>query len=201
MSTPDDRSLRESVLSARDGDHAAIQHLIAQHLPPLEAFLRLRAGAELRRRESVSDLVQSVCREALQDIAEIDYRGDAEFRNWLFLLATRKILDRHKFYGRDRRDVRREQHLTSGHGAAELLRCYGAIASPSRIASAREELERLELAVGELPELQRDAVAYVKLLGLPYEQVAQRMGRSESAVRGLVARGLALVAHRLRISD
>ncbi len=51
--------------------------------------------------------------------------------------------------------------------------------------------------VGSLPAAQRDAVAYVKLLGLSYERVARRMGRSESAVRGLVARGLATLAEEL----
>lgn len=188
--------LRETVAAAQRGDRGALAALVAEHLPPLEAFVRGRAGNLIRDKESVHDLVQSVCREALADLSDIDYRGEREFRNWLFVLATRKILDRHKFYRRAQRDAAREQPLDRVD-TERLLQAYGALATPSRIASAREELVRIEAAVARLPLAQREAVGYVKLLGLPYEQVAERMGRTPSSVRGLVARALAAIADEL----
>ena len=188
--------LRTTVLAARAGDRSALAALVSEHLPRLEAFVRVRAGALVTDRESVHDLVQSVCREALADLSAIEYRGSREFRSWLFLLATRKILDRKKFYQREQRDVARECSLEQAD-TERLLEALSAVVTPSRIASAREELARIEHAVATLPAPQRDAVAYVKVLGLSYAQVARRMGRSESAVRGLVARGLATVAEEL----
>ena len=57
-----------------------------------------------------------------------------------------------------------------------------------------EELARFEAAVQELPDNQRDAVTMSRLMGLSYPQIAEQLGMTESAVRGLVARGLAALS-------
>lgn len=169
--------------------------LFARHLPPLVAFVRARAGRALAGRESAIDIAQSVCREVLQDMGKLEYRGDDAFRGWLFMQASRKILDRNRFLHRERRDIGREE--TSDAEAASLLTAYATLGTPSRCASAREELARIESAVQDLPEAQRDAVAMSRLMGMGYPQIAELMGLSESAVRGLVARGLAAIAAKL----
>lgn len=191
--------LESTVRAAGAGNRAALEELVAVHAGRLAAFVRARAGELVREQEAVEDLVQSVCREALADLSQVEYRGDREFRSWLFMLATRKILDRKKFYQRECRDVGREVGLPDA-GVSRLLDAYGTVATPSRIASAREELARIEAAIAALPEPQRDAVLYVKLLGISYADVAERLSRSESAVRGLVARGLSELAERLQSS-
>lgn len=188
--------LEESVRAARAGDRAALAHLVAVHTAPLAAFVRVRAGPLVCERESVEDLVQSVCREALADLSQIAYRGDREFRSWLFMLATRKILDRKRFYRRACRDVGRSVELAAD-GAPALPQAIESVATPSRIASSREEFARIEAAVAALPDAQRDAVLYVKILDLGYAEAALRLDRTESAVRGLVARALSELAARL----
>ncbi len=195
MAFVNDDSLRETVVRARDGDERAVGELLAEHLPPLEAFVRLRAGSLLTERESIHDLVQSVCREALQDIHDIEYRGEREFRNWLYLLATRKLVDRGRFHRQAKRDAARERGLGSNPGS--LLRSYASILTPSRAASAREEVERIEAAIQRLPGQQAEAVAYSRVLGLDYPDIAARMKVSESAVRAAVSRGLARLADEL----
>ena len=60
--------LEQTVESASGGDAAAIGQLLEQHLPRLRAFVRLRMGAQLRARESASDIVQSTCREILENM-------------------------------------------------------------------------------------------------------------------------------------
>ena len=67
----------------------------------------------------------------------------------------------------------------------------------SRHASAKEEIERFEAALAELPENQRDAVMMSRLMGLDYSEISDVMGVTPSAVRGLVARGLAAVVDAL----
>ncbi len=196
--------LEETVAAARRGDSTALNSLFARQLPPLMAFLRMKAGGLLTAKESVSDLAQSVCREVLQDMRLLEWRGEEAFRAWLFLQATRKIADRYRYYRQERRDAAREQHMvstpasSSDEEAETMLRCYASICTPSRHASAREELQRVESALASLPAAQRDAVALSRLMGLSYAEIAGRLDVSESAVRGLVARGLARVASRLR---
>ncbi len=170
--------------------------LFQRNLPRLVAFIRARAGKAIALRESAADLAQSVCREVLADLKEFEYRSDEAFRAWLFQQATRKILDRNRYLRRERRDVAREQAVNDAE-AGDLLDAYASICTPSRHAGAREELQRIEAAVGDLPDAQRDAVTMSRIVGMPYAEIAEVMGQSESSVRGLVARGLAALATRL----
>jgi RNA polymerase sigma-70 factor (ECF subfamily) len=197
MSTSD-RDFADDIAAARRGEPRALDTLFERNLPPLVAFIRARAGKAIAARESAVDIAQSVFREVLQDADNVELKGEGAFRNWLFMQATRKVLDRAKFHGRDRRDAAREVAIPDAGPAADaLLACYATIASPSQHAAAREELGRFEDAVQELPENQRDAVTMSRLMGLTYTQVAQQMNMTESAVRGLVARGLAALSSQL----
>jgi RNA polymerase sigma-70 factor, ECF subfamily len=186
------------IMAARQGDPRAVETLFGRSLPPLVAFIRARIGRQIAARESAHDIAQSVFREVLQDTDKIEWQGEAAFRNWLFMQATRKVLDRAKFHSRERRDVAREIALPEASAEAEaLLGCWTGGATPSRHAIAREELARIEAAVGQLPEKQRDAVTMSRLLGLSYAQIADQIGCSEAAVRSLVARGLAALSSEL----
>ncbi len=188
-------TLEDEVDAARRGDAAAMNSVFARNLNPLVAFIRARAGRDLMERESAHDLAQSVCREVIQDLADFEYRGDEEFRAWLFQQATRKILDRARYHHREKRAVSREVAMPDDEASAEaLLACYATLCTPSQYASARDELARFEAAVQRLPEAQRDAVTMSRLMNLSYGVIAEQLGVTESAVRGLVARGLATLA-------
>lgn len=193
-----ERDLAAEIAAARRGDPRAVDSLFARNLPPLVAFIRSRAGKAIAARESAVDIAQSVFREVLQDVDQIQLQGEAAFKNWLFMQATRKVLDRAKFLQRERRDIAREVAMPEpGPAADALLACYASIATPSQHAVAREELARFEAAVQQLPEKQRDAVTMSRLMGLSYPQIAETMEMTESAVRGLVARGLAALSSEL----
>jgi RNA polymerase sigma-70 factor (ECF subfamily) len=193
-----DGDLAKQIAAARRGEAQALESLFARNLPPLVAFIRARAGKAVAARESAMDLAQSVYREVLQDVDRIELRDEGAFRNWLFMAATRKVLDRARFHKRDRRDIARERELPqAGPEADAVLACYASIATPSQHAAAKEELSRVERAVQQLPADQRDAVVMSRLMYLTYEQIAEQMGRTEASVRGLVARGLAALADML----
>lgn len=193
-----ERDFAAEIVAARRGEPKALDSLFARNLPPLVAFIRARSGKAIAARESAVDIAQSVFREVLADAERIELLGEGAFRNWLFMQATRKVLDRAKFHGRDRRDFAKEVGIPEAGPAADaLLACYASIASPSQHAVAKEELARFEAAVQQLPENQRDAVTMSRLMGLDYAQIAEQMGSTESAVRGLVARGLAALSMQL----
>jgi RNA polymerase sigma-70 factor (ECF subfamily) len=137
----------------------------------------------------------------LQDLGAFEYRGERDFKSWLFLLATRKILQRQRFYVQQRRDVRRLAVPTPAGEEGTLLAALGGGPTPSQVASAREKAEAIDRALAELPDNQRDAVTMSRLMGLSYPEVAAELGCSESAVRGLVMRGLAAIGAALERSD
>ena len=197
-----ERDFAAEIVAARRGEPHALDSLFARNLPPLVAFIRARSGKVVAARESAVDIAQSVFREVLADADRIELQGEGAFRNWLFMQATRKVLDRAKFHGRDRRDAQKEVGIPEAGPAADaLLACYASIATPSQHAVAKEELSRFEAAVQKLPDNQRDAVTMSRLMGLEYDQVAEQMGLSESAVRGLVARGLAALSMELDLDE
>ena len=104
----DDRT-RELVLAAQDGDDSAMEQLLLEHLSSLRAFVRLRTSGRLRARESQSDLVQSICREVLQDLGSFEYRNAGAFRQWLFTLAQNKLREKGRLHAAERRDSGREE--------------------------------------------------------------------------------------------
>lgn len=182
---------RELVGRAAAGDKSAIEALLAEHLSRLRAFVRLRMGRVVRSKESTEDLVQSVCREALEDLDGFEYRGEASFRHWLFGRAANKVVDRGRFYRRDRRDPEREVPIDGGGEERETLRGLESLFTPSRDAVAREELDRFEEAFAALPEDYREVILLARIVELPHEEIAARMGRSVSATWTLLSRALA----------
>ncbi len=170
---------------------ANLDALFARHLPALTAFLRHKVGGELLARETIDDLAQSVCREVLADLDTLQFRGEDSFRSYLFLQATRKVVDRHRYHHRPRRDAGRTDPLPEDTRQLEDAGIYSPLATPSQHADARERLQRVQHVLQQLPEAQRDAILLTRIAGLSYAEVADHAGISESALRGLVARGLA----------
>lgn len=195
MACPDDEGVDRS-----HGHPRALDDLIEHALPQLLAYVRLHAGDHLLRRESVHDLAQSVCRELLDDRDQFEFRGPEAFRKWLFLHASRKIASRARYAFRQKRDPRGERpgHFgVTDDEASSLATCYATVSTPSRFASAREQIERVEGALRRLPERQREAVTLAKIVGLPYRDIAARFDTTEAAVRALVARGLTELAFEI----
>ena len=200
MSDPTEEAL---LVAAKAGDPHAFEQLYARHLPRLEAYLRLQAGALVRRKESISDLAQSVCLELLGELSSIDYRGEAAFRAWLYRAAERKILDRARFWAAEKRDAVRESpaRAAGSTSVSGVLDSYRSFCTPSRAVAAREELDRVEAAFAGLPEHYRDVIVRARLLGLSHAEIAAELDKSEGAVRTLLCRALAELSERLQRED
>ena len=171
---------------------------LARHLPQLSAYLRLRMGRELRTKESVSDLVQSACREVLQHRDRFQHRGEAQFRHWLYKTAQRKLLNRLEYWRAEKREVAREHDVQADPGGDDALAAmHLTLSTPSRSLIRRELAESIEAAFQELSEPHREVILLSRIVGLSHEDVAREMGRTVSATRSLLHRALAELAERL----
>lgn len=186
---------RELLQKASRGDEPALQSLLERHLDGLHAYIRLQAGDLIRRKESVSDLVQSVCCEVLQEAENFDYRGEPQFRRWLYTAALRKVIDKNRYYRAGKRDAMREvSGVNLPQGSAQdsrLLRVYGDFCTPSREAIVQEELARIENAFQQLPDHYREIVTMSRIWRFTNRQIAEELGKTEDAVRMLLGRALA----------
>lgn len=179
------------VASAQGQDREAIQQLLVRNLSGLEAFVRLRMGPVLRGRLSAPDLVQSVCREVLEDLGGFEFRGEAPFRHWLYVRAENKLREKHRYLSAQKRDHAHEVAIPDG---STFLPQYQNLCTPSRDLAVREAMARVEAAFDQLPDDYREAVTLHKLCGLSHAEIAERLGRSEGAVRNLVYRGISRLA-------
>ena len=188
---------RELVTRASQGDAPAVDELLERFLPGLEGHLRREAGRLVGAKESTADLAQSVCREVLERLADerLEYRGEAEFRSWLYQAAAWKLQARHRFYLAGKRDARREVRPGGGseEGGAEHAH-FRISRTPSQDAMERESGERFQAAFRRLPERYREVVQLAVVDERPHAEVAQRLGISESHSRVLLSRALARLA-------
>lgn len=191
------------VEEASAGSLPAIDVLLARYLPELRAYVRLRTGPTLRARESVSDVVQSTCREVLENLDRFRWGGETGFRRWLYATALRRILNKHEFHTAQRRDVGRDVPLegaayagdATGDGALPDLLAYAAsLGSPSGVAIAREQAARIEAAFDGLSDAQRELIVQSRLMGLSHREIAEASGKNEGAVRVALHRALARLA-------
>lgn len=175
------------------GDASALEDLLVRYLPRLRAFVRTRMGDELRRREASLDLVQSVCRELVERRERFEFRGEAQFRGWLFTSALNKIRQKHEYHRALKRDVQHEVALDGAarHSDDALLEAYGAIRTPSQDVSSAEQVARIEAAFDRLPEDYRRVIALARFAGLPHDEIATQLDRSVGAVRQMLGRALA----------
>lgn len=187
---PENVSTDALVDRASRGDVPALDSLLERYLPEVEHFLRGRASPQLLARESGADLAQSVCREALERLADerLELRGAAAFKQWLYRAAELKLKNRWRYWQAEKRAADREQGLLDDEGERAL---YRSIFSPSREAIRREEIERFHRALEQLEEQPRQAIALFHLKGCSHAEIAKQLGISESYSRTLLARGLA----------
>ncbi len=178
---------------ASRGDQDAVEGLLQELLPGLRGYLRRHGGGAVGAVESSSDLAQSVCREVLEHLgdARLEWRGEAQFRAWLYNAAMLKLRQRRRFWRADRRDRAREvrpAETGSSGGLEALLRTES---TPSGKVLAGEEAERLRRALDELPERYRRIIELSQLEGLGHAEVSGRLGISEANSRMLLSRALA----------
>ena len=167
---------------------------------PLERFRpllrlhvrQLQLGRLYRAKFDSSDVVHETYVRALKGLDGFRGQSDAELVAWLQRIAGNVFIDMIRHHDADKCDPRREQAVCDA--AADSDTPLGAYLSasqpgPSTLAARREEILRLAGAVDRLPEAERDAVIAHFILELPLAEVAERVGRTERAVAGLLFRG------------
>ena len=182
MKTPnEDRD--ELLKAARGGDDDALGELIEKFRPMLRAEA-MRTLTEVQARVDASDIVQLTWWSAFRAFPKFEGDVDA-FVGWLRNIHDRNLRDA----VRDQRAAKRAIRLEVSPSAA-LPGAAGRITSPSQKLVRVEQQQHMEACLALLPAAQKEALRLRYYDELPIADIVERMGRSETAVAGLLKRGL-----------
>lgn len=183
-----------------DSDHHRdLVARIERHEQALRRFVSFQAATIVRRKESLSDLVQTVFRELLVAGQRLHFERDTQFRNWLFVTARNKLRDRLKYHLRARRDARRELRVKEPTELEDVWRdAILTFCTPAAAAISKEEIARIERCFGSLSEEHREVILLSRLGNQSAAEIGALIGRGEGATRALLSRALARLSELLQ---
>lgn len=189
-------SITQTVERMHSGDESALQQLIAEHLPWIEARVRRRLSPAVRREGDTQDFVQEALVEVLRDGPRFAVDNAAAFRALLARIVENTLIDRQRYMHRARRDRRRERPLPSG--SVVMLDAPAAnVTAPSAHAERSEQQDWLRLALELLGPDDREAIRLRDWHELSFAEAGERLGISEEAMRKRYHRALPKLARKL----
>ncbi len=177
------------MLAFQGGDEAAFRALFEKHGRAMVAFCHHFVKNAARAEELAQDVFLKLYRSADR------YQPTARFKTFLYRIASNHCLNEIR---RGEYAARRGEERGEGGGEpTDPDSLAGGAATPEEAALGRA----LERTVGELlerlPEKQRAAFVLGRLEGMSYEEIADVLGSSVSAVKSLVHRATVAAAAAL----
>jgi len=164
------------IMRAQGGDRSAFDELVSLYRPLVQARVKSRLGSRLRCLVEVQDIVQETFTQAFAMLEGFKWQKGDSFRAWLYTIVDnviRSLL---------RKRTPKLLALTHDPPADNL--------TASHLLRREERFDRLEQALRTLSADQRQVLLLARIEGLPIRIIAERIGRSQGAVKQLLSRGL-----------
>jgi RNA polymerase sigma-70 factor (ECF subfamily) len=158
------RKTRLAVARAKEGDQEAMRFLYVTYSHNIYGYVR----SIVRDDHEAEDVTQHVFAKLMTTLGKYDDRG-VPFFAWLIRLARNVAVD----------------HLRSNR----LTPTENVLDPGSSTGTNDDRVEAVRTALAALPEEQREVVVLRHIVGLTPGEIADRMGRTESAIHGLHHRG------------
>lgn len=162
-----------------------LRQLFIAHRRELQAFLTMK----LRDATLAADLTQETFLRFAEFRAGNPAAVIAHVRSYLYRTAYNLAIDH----------LRREGRTSFADNSEDALAAIpDDMPVPEAVVSGRNELDRIQALLRELPERTRHVVTLARLEGLTYPEVAERLGISTSSVQKHLAQATKYVMQRLR---
>jgi RNA polymerase sigma-70 factor (ECF subfamily) len=159
----------------------------------LTVLARLQLNPRLQGKVDLSGVVQQTLLDAHLARHQI-LNHDSDHRLiWLRRVMSNNLADEIRKMNAGKRDVRREQAIpTDLERSSVFLQSWfiGKEPAPSANLHQQERAVKLASALQKLPEFQREALVLQHWNNWTLEQIAKHMGKTTTAVAGLLKRGL-----------
>lgn len=173
----------EQLISAcQRGDADSFGRLYDAYVRRIYDFVYYRT----HHRETAEDLTSDVFLRAFAKIGDFD-AAKGTFSAWLYRIARNRVIDHY----------RTAKPVDDIEDVWDLLRSGADVA---RDAEARERLRAVEGHLAALPAAQRDVVIMRAWDGLSYAEIAETLGKSESACKMSFSRAVAALRKHMPLA-
>jgi RNA polymerase sigma-70 factor (ECF subfamily) len=194
MDPASSQSISALLASARAGDGQALNRLFEMCRNYVAVVAQTQVESWCRGKCDPSDLVQQTLLEAYRGFKAFEGATGPEWLSWLRGILRHNAIDfARRYAATEKRRVGREIRIGPLGEDSSSARCAEPLddgASPSAELLAHERELMLTDALARLSPDHREAILLRNLQGLPFEEVAQRMGRSRPAVQMLWMRAI-----------
>ena len=194
MAADNNQSVSNLLALARGGSEQAANELFARCRNYLAVVARAQVESWLRAKADASDIVQETLVEAHRDLRQFRGATEMEWLAWLRQILSRNAADFVRRYrGTDKRQQRLEVPLAPPPDHSSLA---AGLEPRDTGETPTQEIMRLEReiqiadAIARLEPDHQEIIVLRNLERLPFEEVAQRMGRSRPAVQMLWMRAV-----------
>ena len=199
-----EQSTTALVRAAKAGDNEHLGRLLENYRGYLYMLAHRYLSDKLKRRIDPADLVQVTFLEAKRDWEQFRGTTPGECAAWLRNILKNNVataVARH--VTTQKRSLSREvsfmMHTADDPRSQWVGELPGSTTSPSRKAIRAESAKQLFEALHGIPETQAEAVRLRYLEGLSLAEIVERMSKTETAVAGLLKRGLQNLRDSIRL--
>ena len=170
-----------TIAACQRGDRSALRVLFEEYNDRVYSIAMYSLGGD---KTAAADATQQVFLKLMTRINQ--FRGDSEFATWLYRLVVNTCRD-------EQRKQRRFVPL-----AESFLANMKSDRSPRATYARKEVSERVQVAIGELKPKLRWPILLKYVEGMSYEEVAEALSCSVSAVKSLIHRATVTLRDRMR---
>jgi RNA polymerase sigma-70 factor (ECF subfamily) len=208
LAEPSDTTDEALMEAFKLGDAAAFSQLVARHEKPLWNFLR----RSVRDNALAEDLMQEALMRVLRGAP--GWQPSARFSTWLYTIARNLCVDHaRRMVHRDASSldapvadrgaartggVAMSVSVGDGGGPRRIDRVAGADRGGEAMALSRETAERIEAALAELPEEQREVFLMREVMDMPFADIAVAVEASLPTVKSRMRYALARLRDALQ---
>jgi len=192
--------IRRLLQEARAGNKTALEELFGTCRNYVAVIARTQVESWMRTKIDASDLIQQTLLDAHQGFDQFHGEDEGEWLAWLKRILTHNTQDFIRRYRTAKRDAGMEfEPSPASDSRPGLLDCLQeSLATPSQLLMAKEQELALADAISRLPPDYQEVIHLRSLQRLPFNEVAERMGRSRPAAQMLWLRAVEKLEELLR---
>ncbi len=179
-----DRQVATLLARVATGDRAAYDALYQRLYPRVYAFVLRRLRDPSLAEETTVEVFFELWKNAGR------FRGESRAATWVFGIAHFKCLAAS-------RAARRSKRSAVIATESEVLEAFPDRMDPEDALAARERVSQVKVALGMLPEGQREVVELAFVEGLGYGEIAERLGVAEGTVKTRISRARSMLRRLL----